>query len=113
MEMEPHPVPFRRILSGRSALFIAALVVLGLGLRLAAVHSFHAPAGDGLQYYALSQELARGHRFAYAPPPAPLTYTRLPGYPLFLAYVAVRQAGLGLVPHIVRATQANALLDIG
>ncbi len=92
---------------------LIALLVGGAFFRLAVVRSFHAPAGDGLQYYALSQELSRANRFAYGPPPHPLTYTRLPGYPLFLAYVAIRQPGLPLVQHIVTATKANVVLDLG
>jgi len=107
MDMDRPSPPFRRSLLG-----LAALVLFGGLFRFALVYSFHAPAGDGLQYYALSQELAVRHRFAFGPL-LPETYSRLPGYPLFLAYVAVRQPGIGLVQHIVRATQANVLCDLG
>jgi hypothetical protein len=93
-------------------LVLLALLIAGAKFRFAVVHDFHAPAGDGLQYYALSQQLLRAHRFAYYPPPLPLAYTRLPGYPLFLAFVAIRSA-VSLVQHIVFATRANVVLDLG
>ncbi len=89
------------------------LFALALAFRLKLVTTYHSPAGDGLQYYVLSQELARADRYAYGPPPAALTYTRLPGYPLFLAYVAVRKAGIGLERHLIQATRWNVLCDFG
>ena len=89
----------------------AALAVAGvIAFRLAVVNSWHVPAGDGLQYYALSQELILHHRFAYAPPPAPLAWSRLPGYPLFLA--AVERAPRSLAWHLLRATHWNVVLDL-
>jgi hypothetical protein len=89
------------------------IVLLTIVARLAVVSSWHAPAGDGHQYFHLSQTLISDGRFAYGPAPQPLAWSRLPGYPLFLALIAVRQAPLPLEAHLVRATQANALLDVG
>ena len=94
------------------AIFAAVVVVVTIVLRLAIVSSWYAPAGDGHQYYRLSQELLAQGRFAYGPTPQPLAWSRLPGYPVFLALIAVRKAPLGLDSHLVRATQANALLDV-
>jgi hypothetical protein len=90
----------------------AVLVTLGLIFRFNLVAAWHVPGGDGLQYYALSQELARAGRFSFAPPPEPLSFARMPGYPLFLAYVAVRAAPLSLVDHLIRATRWNVIIDL-
>jgi 4-amino-4-deoxy-L-arabinose transferase-like glycosyltransferase len=92
---------------------LIAIVLAGLALRLIAAGEWRAPAGDGIQYYALSQELLRAHRFALYQDPGPLLYTRLPGYPLFLAWVAVRHVPLDLAAHLALATRANAWLDVG
>ena len=53
-------------------------------LRWTVVSESQASAGDGLQYFQLTQTIKLFHRFAYLPS-LPLTFTRLPGYPLFLA----------------------------
>ncbi len=92
---------------------VAGVLVIGLAFRLALVSSWHAPAGDGLHYFQLSQELRAHGRFAYGPPPRELTYTRMPGYPLFLAYVAVGAAPVDLDTHLRRATRVNVLCDLG
>jgi 4-amino-4-deoxy-L-arabinose transferase-like glycosyltransferase len=89
-----------------------AFVGAALTFRLLLVDDWHAPAGDGLQYYALSQSLLRDHRLAFGPPPAPLQYSRLPGYPLFLAAV-VHKTPISLGAHLRRATLANVFLDLG
>jgi 4-amino-4-deoxy-L-arabinose transferase-like glycosyltransferase len=89
-----------------------ALVAATLAFRLVLVNDWHAPAGDGLQYYDLSQSLLRDHRLAFASPPDPLQYSRLPGYPLFLAAV-VHKVPASLGKHLRRATQANVFLDLG
>ena len=101
--------------SSRARTWTLAIVVVLLTIvaRLAVVASWHAPAGDGHQYYHLSQTLISDGRFAYGPAPQPLAWSRLPGYPLFLALIAVRSAPLPMEAHLVRATQANALLDVG
>ena len=88
------------------------LVAAALTFRLLVVDSWRAPAGDGLQYYALSQSLLRDHRLAFAPPPAPLSYSRLPGYPLFAAAV-VQDASASLGRHLRRVATANVFLDLG
>lgn len=95
----------------RRAALVVAVVGLALVFRLLVVQSWHAPAGDGLQYYALSQQLIADHRLAFSATKA-LQYSRLPGYPLFLAAV-VHQAPLPLHEHLWIASQANAWLDIG
>ena len=98
----------RRVIT---TLAIAAAVVGGaLAFRLVVVNSWHAPAGDGLQYYALSQSLFGDHRFAFGAD-KPLQYSRLPGYPLFLAAV-VHDAPIPLHTHLWKATIANAFLDV-
>lgn len=97
---------------GRWPWLALALVAAALGFRLLLVDDWRAPAGDGLQYYALSQSLLRDHRLAFAPPPAPPQYARLPGYPLFLAAV-VHRAPASLGQHLRRATLANVFLDLG
>lgn len=95
---------------GHKAWLVLALL-LSIGFRLAVVTQWHVPAGDGLRYHRLAQELSRAHRFALGPREAE-TFTHLPGYPLFLAFVAVRDAPLDLESHLVRATQANVALDL-
>lgn len=102
----------RRLVTARRA----ALVVVLLGLvafRVALVRTFQAPAGDGLQYYRVAAELGRSGRFAFGPPPAPLSYTRLPGYPLFLRWVAVPWHPTPLASHLRAATLWNVALDVG
>ena len=104
----------QRLLQHRRALVTGAiaLAVVGgaLAFRLVVVNSWHAPAGDGLQYYALSQTIQTDHRFAFAATKPP-QYSRLPGYPLFLAAV-VHEAPAPLHTHLWKATMANALLDV-
>ena len=95
-----------------ACLALAALLGGGFAYRLAAVAEKQYPAGDGTQYHKLSQELRRAGRFALGPPPALLVHGRSPGYPLFLAYVAVRQFPVTLAEHLRRATRWNALLDV-
>ncbi len=94
----------------RGLMWLAA-ILLALKLRLIIVGESQTSAGDGIQYYQLSQVLRSEHRFAYLPG-APLTFTRLPGYPLFLALLAPAQP-MDLPTHLIVATRANALLDIG
>lgn len=106
----PRPVTTRRLLAG---LVLILLLSLGALFRLQLARGYHVPAVDGRQYFALSQQLAAAGRFAYGPPPAPPSFTRLPGYPLFLAFVAVRQAPVDLETHLVRTTRMQALLDVG
>jgi 4-amino-4-deoxy-L-arabinose transferase-like glycosyltransferase len=104
----------QRLAQHRRALVTGAiaLAVVGgaLAFRLAVVNSWHAPAGDGLQYYALSQTIEADHRFAFGANKPP-QYSRLPGYPLFLAAV-VHEAPTPLHTHLWKATMANALLDV-
>jgi len=99
-----------RATRGEAAL-VALVVASSAAFHLAVVSTWRNPAGDGLQYYRLSQELHAEGRFAYGPEPEPPTYSRLPGYPLFLAYLGVRQGPIPLDAHLARATRANVLLD--
>ena len=87
-------------------------IAAGLAFRVALVLSWNRPTGDQLQYYALAQELLTHHRFAFQPEPFPLAWTRLPGYPLFVAFLAA-PFPMSLESHIVRVTLWNALLDLG
>jgi Dolichyl-phosphate-mannose-protein mannosyltransferase len=92
------------------ALLFAGLVVL----RVAIVLSWHQPVGDGMQYYRIAEQLRIADRFAFAPDPAPLVYSRLPGYPLFLAYVAAPiRGGVSLETHLIVATLWNVVFDLG
>lgn len=95
----------------RSLLWLLT-ILLALKLRLTVVTEFQAPAGDGIQYYQLSQVLKSEHRFSYQPAPSPPTWTRLPGYPLFLALTQPARP-LTLREHLIAATRLNALLDVG
>ncbi|MEO6951795.1 MAG: hypothetical protein ABI321_08270 [Polyangia bacterium] len=93
---------------------LSILVALALTFRLAVVLSFHATAGDGTQYYKLAEQLRLTGRFAYAGPPAPSTWSRLPGYPLFLAATSVFHRGPSTIEeHTTRAVCENAVLDVG
>ena len=100
----------RGLLILRGLLWLAAILI-ALKLRLIVVGESQSSAGDGIQYYQLSQVLRLEHRFAYSPG-APLTFTRLPGYPLFLALLAPGRP-IDLATHLIMATRANALLDVG
>lgn len=85
--------------------FVLALAVF----RVALTYTWHAPAGDGVQYYKLATELKQNHRFAFGPPPAPLSYARLPGYPLLMALVSPK--GISLQRHILWAVGWNLVFD--
>ena len=78
-----------------------ALVALALVFRLSLVAEFRASAGDGIHYHQLAQQLRHAHRFAYGPPPQPLTWPNLP----LLATVGVL---LGLLPAVVAPPPADA-----
>ena len=94
--------------------YLQALLVLTAiaGFRVAMVISWHQPAGDGLQYFDLAHELRTDHRFAFRPPPAPLSYSRLPGYPVFMAVVSGGPArNVSLNRHLRCATLWNVGFD--
>ena len=98
----------------RRRLPLCVLVALALTFRLAVVLSFHATAGDGTQYYKLAEQLRLTGRLAYAAPPAPTAWSRLPGYPLFLATTSVFHREPSTVEeHTTRAVCENAVLDVG
>lgn len=91
---------------------VAAIVVFVLALaafRIALTYTWHAPAGDGVQYYKLATELKQNHRFAFGPSPAPLSYSRLPGYPLLMALLSPK--GISLQRHVMWAVGWNLLFD--
>ena len=94
-----------------AAALAVAVVVAALAFRLYVVAGWHASAGDGLQYFDLSQSLLHDGRLAFGAG-KPLQYSRLPGYPLFLAAV-VHKTPIELHEHLWRAAQANAVLDVG
>jgi len=94
----------------RAQLWLGVILCAGMAFRAAVVSTWHVPAGDGIQYYQLSQELIAHHRFAIEPPPADVSIARMPGYPLFLAAI-VMQAPLELGRHLIRATAANVIID--
>jgi hypothetical protein len=89
------------------ALLVAAGAVL-VWLRVAIVEAWFKPAGDGVQYFNLAAELRAHGRFAFGPS-LPLSYSRLPGYPLFMFLVSPRPIGMGT--HIWRAVHWNVAFD--
>ncbi len=84
----------------------AAVVGLVVAARLYTVVGYHVPAVDGRQYLALAEQLRDKGRLAFSAREAP-TYSRLPGYPLFLAVVAARTKDPTLW-----ATVANVFCDL-
>src|SRR6266511_4115669 len=96
----------------RGATVLLALFLLSAAIfRVAVVREYSSSSPDGVQYYRLSRELIGAGRFALGPPPQPLTYSRLPGYPLFVAAVAVRPS-LSDQEVVRRAALANVVLDL-
>ena len=91
-------------------LALVLVLVAGLWLRLHLVFETHYTAVDGKQYLALANELLRGGRFAFSQG-APLSYSRLPGYPLILALL-YRKAALPADVQVVLGTQLNAIFDV-
>jgi 4-amino-4-deoxy-L-arabinose transferase-like glycosyltransferase len=106
---EPRPAPWRRWV------FVGAVVaMLGASaiFRWKVQETWHVPGGDGLNYYSLSQELIAHGRFSFGPPPTALSFTRLPGYPIFLAYAAIR-VPMDREHNWIRAAHTNLFLDLG
>jgi hypothetical protein len=95
--------------SRRRAVALAILLFASVAFRVAIALSFSTSSPDGDQYYALSQSLLRDGRYAYGPPPASLTYTRLPGYPILTAILDGKPRSR--VVHVQRAALANAVFD--
>jgi hypothetical protein len=92
--------------------WVLGFVGAALVFRLAIVLGWHQSGGDGLQYFQLAQELRRAARFSYGAD-QPLSYSRLPGYPLFLAATVSPGHPLSLENHVFWAAIANVFLDIG
>jgi hypothetical protein len=96
-------------------LTVAALAFLswrGLERRFQTVGEYRNFAGDGWQYFHLAENLHNDFRFAFGPAPVPLAWSRLPGYPLFLAafgHLADKFASDGVSFHVARA---QSVLDI-
>src|SRR5258708_34510423 len=83
-------IPARRI--GVTALCIHAFLamVTGLALRLLFALQFPAPAGDGGLYLQLARNWADHHIYGlWLNGPLGPTHLRMPGYPAFLAGVAI------------------------
>jgi len=95
----------------RNAKIWLALLVAGTSLRFATQSTFHAPAGDGIEYHKLAHELRRAGRYAYSPDK--LTFARMPGYPVFLALVVENAAPNDLNAVILNGTRWNILFDLG
>lgn len=89
----------------RDWIFAGVLAVL-LAARLVTAYQYSVPAVDGRQYLALADELRLRHRFAFSQREAP-TYSRLPGYPLFLSVIAS-----GTTNPVRRACLANVFCDL-
>ena len=93
-------------------LLVSALLGLGLARRLQVTTEYRNFAGDGWQYYHLAQTLTNEGRYAFGPKPLPLAWTRLPGYPLFLAVVGVGTPRFNEGDVALRATKTQAGLDL-
>lgn len=88
---------------------LGALIVLVV-IRFAIVATWHQPGGDGVQYYSLATQLRSNHTFGFqADTPS---HARLPGYPLFLAFLADPMRSVSFWMHVRTATIANVILDI-
>jgi hypothetical protein len=88
---------------------LGALLALVI-VRLAIVVTWHKPGGDGIQYLALANHLRDDNTLAFVDgQPA---YSRLPGYPLFLAYLVAPGHSKSLGYHLRSATIANVVLDL-
>jgi 4-amino-4-deoxy-L-arabinose transferase-like glycosyltransferase len=91
------------------ALRLGLAITVALAFRLAIVTDFSTPTPDGEQYYALARSLAHAHKLSFGTL-SPPSYTRLPGYPVFLAAVAPTRGPQE--EHARSASRANALLDV-
>ena len=82
------------------ALALVGLCAAGIAYRLRVVVEYRNFAGDGWQYYHLAQNLVGpDHRYAFGPAPQPPAWSRLPGYPIFVAAAGVGaedRRGLGV-----------------
>ncbi len=79
-------MPHRRIVVALAAIALALLCGQGVRRRMQVVEEYRNFAGDGWQYFHLAEELIKDHRYALGPAPQPPAWTRLPGYPLFIAW---------------------------
>jgi hypothetical protein len=96
-------------MTNSSLLPVGVLLVL-IVFRIAIVVTWHKTGGDGVQYYSLAEQLRASNTLAFeAGRPS---YSRLPGYPLFLAYVVAPGDSVTLERHVRAATIANVLLDL-
>ncbi len=99
-------------LARRTLLALGAVLAVALIVRIGVTTTWRATAGDGVQYLQLAQELREHHRLAFGPPPTPLQYSRVPGYPLFLAFVASPFSSAR--DTVMRAAAVwNVLFDVG
>jgi hypothetical protein len=71
------------------ALLVAALLGLGLGVRLRVAHDWSFWGSDSYGYIKLAQELRTHHRLALGPEPEPLQHYRRPIYPAFVMVTAI------------------------
>lgn len=106
MRPAPRSSPSARLLIVLIVLFIAGAV-----FRFAIVHSFRSGSPDAYQYHRLAFELAQNGRYAFGPEPAPLTHSRVPGYPVFSALV-IDHGAVAWEQHLVRAPRWNVVFDL-
>ena len=103
-----------RLRTGLVVLAVLALCGLGVWRRIQVVVEYRNFAGDGWQYYRLAQNLSGdAHRFAFAPPPVPLAWSRLPGYPLLVAAVGHGAPRFNETDVALRVCRTQAFLDGG
>jgi hypothetical protein len=103
----------RALVPALAAVAIALLCAQGAWRRLQVIDEYRNFAGDGWQYFHLAEQLVKDHRFAFAPAPVPPAWTRLPGYPLFIAWFG-RFGGDKFAPDQVGflVARAQCLVDV-
>src|SRR5579862_1128807 len=74
-------------MSRRELLAVGMLLAGALWLRARIADGWVFAGADSYGYVHLADELRLHHRLALGPPPEPLHYGRVPGYPIFIALV--------------------------
>lgn len=88
---------------------MVALMAAGIAVRYRVNAEWVFGGADSYGYFKLADELRLHHRYALAPAPAPLHFSRLPGYPIFLALV---QGDQKADPGWHRLAHAQAWIDV-
>ena len=101
----------RRLAIALTVVALLALCGLGAWRRLLVVAEYRNFAGDGWQYFHLAETLVKEHRFAFGPllPPAS---SRLPGYPLVVAWFGHNAEKFDATLVGIQVTRAQVFLDL-